>query len=512
MVLKGAVRWALVAFLVFIHLTVSAQNGPEVPLIPMKAQEHWNLIRHELQVSIENHLPELARGQSYAGAASFARALVDGSSPENLILFAREFDSHQRSALNFMVAVLEEIQQDPARLERVERALGRLQEEMKDQKLPPTHLGSRLIPLTAIGAGMVGYIYSYWSGFLGSSAHNVFTENATFLSVSFAGMLISGATNEIRVLIRSLKILKERAMNLSRSREALRDLRQLISAVKRTPMGYLTAQDLAYVKSVSAEKVRMKVIVEAVRLLAADYQAHQVQGVLPTDFFARTQLLKREVREFAAALSEAEKDQFRVELDRRLPGLSLEFEVSVKMRLFEFKARKAIEEWLREGGNADSLRTHLLRGRSDAQEAILSGNRATPGARLTLASSTLGLTMIGLVASVGPEATALDFIFSSQLIDFIRDHSSAIYRLTGALVAGSLANQVIEFVRLWRKGPPPQALRPSDFKSLIQLLNEVEVRGLPLQHGQVSSQSAEDLIEHLTQLRFAPISCRQVFR
>lgn len=504
-------RGVLTALLVFIPLTVSAQNGAEMPSIPANAREHWDLVRQELQVSIEGQLPELARGQSYAAAASFARALVDGSSPDNLVLFARDFDSHRLSSLNFMIAVLEEIQHDRSRLERVERSLARLQEEMREQKLPQTHLGTRLIPLTAIGVGMVGYIYSYWSGFLGSSAQNVFTENATFLSVSFAGMLVSGATNEIRVLIRSLKIVKERAFDLARSQQALRDLRRLLSAIQRTPMGFLTAQDLAYARSAAADAVRMKAIGEAVRLLAADYQAHRIQGALPSDFFARTQLLRSEVREFAESLSETEKDQFRSQLEKRLPGFSQAFDVSVKRRLFEFKARSAIEAWLRDGGNADALRAHLLRGRSDAQEAILLGNRTTPGARLTLASVTLGVTMIGLVASVGPDATALDFIFSADLIDFIRDHSRVIYRLSGLLVAGALANQVFEFIRLWRRGPPPEALRPADFESLVKVLNEVEMRGFaPV--AAVSSDSAEDLIERLTRTRFAPLSCRQIFR
>lgn len=485
--------------------------------LPPSSRAHIETLRRELAESAERRIGHLTEGNSYPAVADFAEALMREESPESLLRLARTMENNQTTYLRFLIALFEDIGSDPVRRQKVESALAALRPHYDELKLPRTHLGTRISTFMAISAGAVGYFYSYWSGFLGTSQSNFITQNSIWLTVSIVGMLASASVNEITVLLRSLKRHLHERVLLRRGKRALADLNEILKLMRTEGFGLLTRRHLEMMKSGEFQKNRERVVIETARRLQAEQDHFGRLGLTPLmDPFFRDLRFKRELRLFSESLTQEEKIELKRELGRAAPLTARWIRISAKTRHFEGRVQAAFRAWLSEGGDGRVLRDKLLKVSEEAREAHFASARPLWSARATMWIGSVGIGLLGLHASLGPSKTVLDPIFSEPLIEAFRASGNMLYSSFAAAYFGSYFIQIIHTLQMARKPSEPLPSQRT-LQSMIRILDRLEesrTREQVTTPKGPSTESGHDLIERILRDTGAStfLFCRQIFR
>jgi hypothetical protein len=393
-------------------------------------KENFDLI-HDLTLSTS---PELIR--------AFVEALEKGDDGATLEKLLSEINNQSASSARFLVALNDRIEKNPQVYSKIYERMQRLEKSLNKQRIPFPNYGERTVNGVAYLMGMVAFLYSFNTEFLGGASTDAFINGLGFAPGFFALYLVSVLGSEAHAMKMSLsQYLKERRV-LKNNKKVLKDLLKYTEALRNSPRASATVELYRYYSSDQAQKDLQKILPGMIAENLKELESLRANKYLweRLTAFSKTRAMEELVSHLGSTLTESEKALLRNDLRETHPDFALAISTNEKIKNFEVKTRQAFQKFLRTDGNHSvELHRSILEKKKEISESMARSYEMSRIQAWAFATNGLSIAIIGLYAAVGTHHSEIDVLFGHTIIDWVRGHTSLMFYVTGLLALPSIA-------------------------------------------------------------------------
>lgn len=363
----------------------------KIESLPPTAPELTNQLAEDLISGYDNNLISLLNDASYDSYDLLIEGLLSGEDGENTIQLIEILESNDQALFKFLLALRENVQSDPKKLERIKNNMSMVYSDLIAQPVSLPVFGARLIQTSLLSLAAIGlsysiydsYIYHYFSG-------DTFVFNKSLLLL--LGFVAISSINEFRILKRTWSSYRRQ---LTRRFKAEKNLKVYLSILKDLRLSSVLPEHLKRLKLITSSQAvdaayeGLSKYSHKIKLILLDF-LDRPDLVKKQEVFYQTKSFKRVLQNLSNRLSEKEKTVLISYINGESDFQNLPITLKTNLLEFEDQTQAKFQEWMNEEGQKtykDELR-RLLAKRNQMENYLY--NSSKPRNSYALMTTSLG--------------------------------------------------------------------------------------------------------------------------
>lgn len=406
--------------------------------IPESEKELIALTMRDLKTQINPALNSLILGASQEEIRNFTKALQGNAHPEDLENLLRSLNKREGTYIKFMDEIAATVQKDPRLKAKIKARLDQLSQSVSKRKAQAGGVGVRFLNSALMIAGFASAVYGFEMMLPPGERPMVFHETGRFLSTMLLGYIGVTFTGEIVAMKVAWAKFKAHQKEKREDKKIIAEFKKIVDLMSSEAVANKIRNKFRFVNSKEGEaaaRAAVPQITEAVLKEIRNLSKNNNSWNMHRSFVL-SEGYQALISELQQNLTEAElKELLREYATRGFSEDLAPFEVNEKLAAFERKTLfhfKAHLDYL-STNSSEEVRIEAMRLREKYFAQVYFS--ASPGWRYNLSttSSSIALAILGTITAVGNTPTPSDALFIPELVNWIRENPSTLFKAAGIL-------------------------------------------------------------------------------